>query len=363
MLIKTADDQSEMIRALEVEMSTSSGTQAKKAREQFYIRSAGVKGEKESAYLIDFDYGKSPNWAVIHDLRLEHGGRTAQIDHVLINRWMDVYVLETKHFSSGMKITEMGEFLRYNSYKRTFEGMASPLEQNERHIQVLREVLDTIELPTRMGLRIPPNLQSFVLVAPAARVDRPRRFDTSRIIKADQLKKAIWREYNAENPIFGMLRTAAKIVSGETVEFVARRLAARHVPLARRAERVAETPIQGAAIAPDHLATARCSSDRIEPIFKPASLPEPALPATPHAPETAVQEVPACKSCTNCSGSVLYGKYGYYFKCASCATNTAIRFQCMPGHSPRLRKDGLRFLRECADCGDSRLFHTNAAGT
>src|SRR5687768_9812136 len=108
MLIKAADDQSELIRALEQEMNTAQGGQAKKARNEFYIRSAGVRAEKESAYLIDFDYGKSPNWAVIHDLRLEHDGRTAQIDHVLINRWMDVYVLETKHFGSGMKITEAG---------------------------------------------------------------------------------------------------------------------------------------------------------------------------------------------------------------------------------------------------------------
>src|SRR3546814_954592 len=65
---------------------------------------AGQTGERDSAYLIDFDYASSPNWAVIHDLRLEHGSRTAQIDHLLINRWMDVYVLETKHFHAGIKI-------------------------------------------------------------------------------------------------------------------------------------------------------------------------------------------------------------------------------------------------------------------
>jgi hypothetical protein len=362
MLIKAADDQSELLRALEHEMNTAQGAQARKARDEFYIRSAGIKGEKESAYLIDFDYGKSPNWAVIHDLRLEHGGRTAQIDHVLINRWMDVYVLEIKHFSSGMKITETGEFLRYNSYKRTYEGMASPLEQNERHMQVLRDVLDTIELPTRLGLRIPPNLQSFVLVAPTARVDRPKRFDTSRIVKADQLKNAIWRDYDAENPLFGMLRTAAKIVSGETVEFVARQLAARHAPLMRAGNRVAE-PAPVAVTDPARPATQRCTSARIEPSFGKPPAPTPSPQAPNHAPVAPAREAPTCKSCGGRAGSVLYGKYGYYFKCAGCATNTAIRFQCQPGHSPRLRKDGLRFFRECADCNDSALFHTNTAGT
>jgi hypothetical protein len=45
-------------------------------------------------------------------LRLEHNGRTAQIDHLLINRWMECYVLESKHFNAGLKITEDGEFMR-----------------------------------------------------------------------------------------------------------------------------------------------------------------------------------------------------------------------------------------------------------
>src|SRR3546814_90907 len=162
----------------------------------------------------------------LHDLRLEHGGRTAQIDHLLINRWMDVYVLETKHFHAGIKITEDGEFLRWNNYQKTYEGMASPLEQNERHIQVLKDVMAQIELPTRLGVRIPPSFQSFVLVGPEAKIYRPKRFDASRVVKADQLKKAIWRDFDNENPLIGLLRTASRVVSGETVEFVARQLEA-----------------------------------------------------------------------------------------------------------------------------------------
>jgi hypothetical protein len=41
---------------------------------------AGVSGEKDSAYYIDYYFGPSKNWAVIHDLRLEHKGQVAQID-------------------------------------------------------------------------------------------------------------------------------------------------------------------------------------------------------------------------------------------------------------------------------------------
>src|SRR3546814_6571366 len=90
---------------------------------------------------------------------------------------MSVYVRDPKHVHAGIKITEDGGFLRWNNYQKTYEGMASPLEQNERHIQVLKDVMAQIELPTRLGVRIPPSLQSFVLVGPEAKIYRPKRFE------------------------------------------------------------------------------------------------------------------------------------------------------------------------------------------
>ncbi|NTV47823.1 MAG: NERD domain-containing protein, partial [Chlorobiales bacterium] len=41
----------------------------------------------------------SKNWAVIHDLRLEHENQVAQIDHLMINRSFDFYVLESKNYA------------------------------------------------------------------------------------------------------------------------------------------------------------------------------------------------------------------------------------------------------------------------
>src|SRR3546814_7131727 len=85
-----------------------------------------------------------------------------------------------------------------------------------------------IELPTRLGVRIPPSFPSFVLVGPEAKIYRRKRFDASRVVKADQLKTAIWRDFDNENPLIGLLRTAARVVSGETLEFVPRQLGALH---------------------------------------------------------------------------------------------------------------------------------------
>lgn len=345
MLIKEADDHRAQLEALE-RLAAGKGPQARRAADELRRRKAGLRGERDSAYLINFEYAQSPNWAVIHDLRLEHGGRVAQIDHVLINRWMDVYVLETKHFHAGIKITEEGEFLRWNNYRRVYEGMASPLEQNERHIQVLKNVMAGIDLPTRLGVRIPPAFQTFVLVGPDARIDRPRKFDTSRVVKADQLKKAIWRDIDNENLLLGAVRFAAKIVSSETVEFVARQLAELHRPISAAPATVA-TPATVAASPLRSSAAKR--SRRIEPTLGSEPSPTPSTQASG----------PECKECRGSSGPILGGRYGYYFQCSRCDTNTAIRFSCKPGHKPRLRKQKDRFYRDCEQCGSSDLFHIN----
>ena len=133
---------------------------------------SGARGEDSSAYYIDFRYRDSPNCAIIHDLRLEHRGFVAQIDHLLINRLLDIYVLESKNYYYGIKITPEGEFLVWNG--KTYVAIESPIEQNKRHIDLLRRVIEQPGfLPTRLGVSISPSFLSYVMVAPNSRVDRP----------------------------------------------------------------------------------------------------------------------------------------------------------------------------------------------
>lgn len=325
MLIKQADDKSAHLAALEARMQLP-GIAGKQAKGDYYRLKAGIKGEQDSAYFIDFHFGEtSKNWAVIHDLRLEHNGRVAQIDHLLFNRFCEIYVLETKQFNSGIKITEEGEFLRWDEYRKTYEGMESPLRQNERHIAVLKDVCATLDLPVRLGLRLQPEFQSLVLIANNAKIYRPSKsvFDTSRVIKADQLRERIDKDIEGESAA-SILFKAPKMVSSETVRDLAMQLAARH------------TPLLGS----------------IEPL-EPAS-------ATPSAPEARnPMRGPTCKGCQGGKGSIQYGQYGYYFKCENCGTNTAIRFTCQRGHKPRLRKAGPQFFQDCAECRTSTPYFTN----
>jgi len=314
MLIKKADEHSEELAQLERAAATLKGEAARRAEKELRVRKAGMQGEAESAYQIDFHFQQSPNRAVVHDLRLEHNGRVAQIDHLIMNRWLDCYVLESKHFNASVKITEQGEFLRWNDYKRTYEGMESPLEQNERHIAVLKDVLKTLDLPVRLGMRITPACHSFVLVSSKSRIDRPKKFDTSRIIKADQIKTSILNDIDKESTLT-TLASMAKIVSSETMQDVAEQLAAQHRPV--------RWPL------PEWLV-------ETSPVVDVCPQGYARTTSTPMQP--AAHQGLGCKKCGNNNGAILYGKYGYYFKCSACDSNTAIRFTCQPGHSPKLRK-------------------------
>ena len=320
-------------------MESAPADRKKRIEQELRIVRAGVKGEEEAAYLIDFHFKNRENWVVIHDLRLEIDERVAQIDHLLLDRFLDCYVLETKHFSSGMKITEEGEFLRWNHYKKTYEGMASPLAQNDRHVAVLRDAFDRIEMPTRLGLRLSPTFYPFVLVSANARVDRPRKFDSSRIIKVDALRNTINAQVDKAG-VLDVLGSVARIVSVETLQEIGKQLVALHKPaafdVAARFGLTDQESPQADDTAAEQVAGSAASSDD-----------RPGEKAT-------------CRACGSDKVAIQYGKYGYYFKCANCNGNTPIRLGCShAGHRERLRKDARRFYRECAECKSSSLYFVN----
>ena len=165
MILKEADTKAPQLAELETYLAAPgipAATKQHLERELKFLR-AGIKGERESAYDIDFYSGASKNRIVIHDLRSEHNGRVAQIDHLILNRLLEVYVLETKHFSEGVSINEQGEFSIWFAGKP--RGIPSPLEQNDRHIAVLQDVFKTLDMPTRLGIRLQPSFESLVLVS------------------------------------------------------------------------------------------------------------------------------------------------------------------------------------------------------
>jgi len=232
MLIKEKDSQEVAIQELEAitQLADVSKDIRTKAKRELRALVTGSRGEDNAAYFINFNYRDKRNWAVIHDLRIEYDGFVAQIDHLMIGRMLEFYVLESKSFSQGIKITERGEFLAW--YYKRYHPIESPIEQNKRHIVVLEKLLiDKVLLPKRLGMTIKPTFRPYVLISPKSRVIRPksRDFNTDEVIKMDEFARQVDVDGDEMNPV-ATVGFVAKMISEGALEELAKSLTKYHTP-------------------------------------------------------------------------------------------------------------------------------------
>lgn len=139
MIFKNIDDKSKQIQTLEELLSRSKSASQKKLIETDLKKvKSGYEAEKENAYYLNFELEKSKNIILLHDIRLEYNGRTAQFDHLLISRF-GIELLETKSSKGTMTINNDGSLdIKNGKYINTFPN---PLEQSRRHAVVLKEFI------------------------------------------------------------------------------------------------------------------------------------------------------------------------------------------------------------------------------
>jgi len=101
---------------------------------------AGLKAEKEMAYHLDAHFGGNPELLVFNDIKFEHRGLTAQIDHLVLSRW-SAYFIETKSVSQKININADGQWARV--YGKKYVNFESPLEQSRRHESILFDLLES----------------------------------------------------------------------------------------------------------------------------------------------------------------------------------------------------------------------------
>ena len=230
MILKQKDDISSQVQSLEALLSRRdlSKFQRDDIENQLWMLQAGARGEKEAAYHIDFRY-KNGQSAVIHDLRIEHAGRVAQIDHLIVTRFLDVHVVESKAFGGEIRVSADGEWEAKT--RHGWHGMPSPVEQNRRHIEVLESFIrDRGLAPKRLGMSLPIHFHNWVLVAPTCRLQRSGN-SWDNVVKMDMFEKRLLEQIDKLGPV-AVFSTAAKVVSAETVTALARELIASHRPTA-----------------------------------------------------------------------------------------------------------------------------------
>lgn len=191
MLIKSADNKSSRLKLLEdLKQQPLNKQQGEWLEKELWALRTGIQGEKDAAYYINAEYKDSDHYAILHDLRIEVEGETAQIDHLLIGHYF-AFLFETKNFNGNIDINERGEFtVKYANGKKV--GIPSPIEQSYRHERLLLKLFERLDVKSFMGK--PLEIHHVVLMSPKAIISRPdsAKFDTANVIKADSLRS--WKK-------------------------------------------------------------------------------------------------------------------------------------------------------------------------
>jgi len=279
----------------------------------------GYLAEKDNAYYLDFGFKDNPRNILLHDIRIEHNGKVAQIDHIIINR-LGIEILESKSFKGILTIKKDGSLeVKYGQDIKTFPN---PIEQNRRHVEVLADFIkENIELPTNLKL-LGISISSTVLINPKTTItnstlpegfDRADSFITHRKEKVDKMSTL---------KVFKKLGSSMSI---DKVREIANLLVKNHKPKSF-----------------DYLKKYSIKKD------------------TSTKPIQSDNGNFLCSKCKSPNIEIQYGKYGYYFKCRVCNGNTSIKLSCSSNKcKPKLKKNRLNFYQVCDVCGVNRLFFKN----
>lgn len=136
--LKEKSDAEEFIEKMKALSANASGDLKNDIEEQIAAAEAGLYGERQIVFELK---NSGLDMYVLHDIYLEKNGLSAQIDFLVMTR-QHIFVIECKNLYGDIEIDEKGNFIRHMSFGKRYkkEGIYSPVTQNERHLNVLKEV-------------------------------------------------------------------------------------------------------------------------------------------------------------------------------------------------------------------------------
>lgn len=137
-VLKESSNAKEYLQQLEELRTKASGEAAKQIDKEIAITKAGIIGEDNILFELK---NSGMDMVVLHDLYFEsESGMSAQIDFLVLTPKIN-FVIECKNLFGDIEITNKGEFIRTVEYggRRYKEGIYSPITQNQRHLQVMKE--------------------------------------------------------------------------------------------------------------------------------------------------------------------------------------------------------------------------------
>ncbi|WP_434637846.1 NERD domain-containing protein [Sulfurimonas sp. NW7] len=228
MILKEFDSKPKSIKALKLLLNQSTSEKQKiLIKQDLLALKNGYEAEKQNAYYIDFYLKDSKHIIVLHDLRIEYNGESAQIDHMLITRF-GIELIESKSFSGEVTINDDNSInVKYNNKIKSFPN---PIEQSKRHAKLLG---DFINNNFDIGKRIKvlggfPILSNAVLLNPNTYITNktlPKKF-----YRADSYINTRRDEIDNISTLQAF-KSASKMVTIEKAQELAKFLIAHHSPV------------------------------------------------------------------------------------------------------------------------------------
>ncbi len=228
MIFKQIDDKSKEISTLKNLLKLSGSEAQKKLIAQDLKRlENGYKAEKDNAYYLDFAFEDGERNILLHDIRIEHKGRVAQFDHILITR-IGIILLESKSFTGSLAINNDNS-MTVTYGKSVVKTFPNPVEQNNRHMKVLNEFIkDNLEVSARFKLMGGVRIDSKVLIHPNTTVTNdnlPEGFERSDSFATKRLNEV---ESMSVVKVFGAVTT---VLLREQTKALSELLVAHHKPI------------------------------------------------------------------------------------------------------------------------------------
>ncbi len=228
MIFKQIDDKSKEIYTLKNLLKLSgSGAQKKLIAQDLKTLENGYQAEKDNAYYLDFAFEDGERNILLHDIRIEHKGRVAQFDHILITR-IGIILLESKSFTGSLTINNDNS-MTVTYGKNVVKTFPNPIEQNNRHMKVLNEFIkDNLEMSARFKLMGGVRIDSKVLIHPNTTVTNdnlPEGFERSDSFATKRLNEV---ESMSVVKVFGAVTT---VLLREQTKALSELLIAHHKPI------------------------------------------------------------------------------------------------------------------------------------
>ncbi|SNY58462.1 Nuclease-related domain-containing protein [Arsukibacterium tuosuense] len=320
---------------------------------------AGIKQEHDVAFYLRRAYKHSEKVMVLNDLRIEHDGESAQIDHLIAYSYGFI-VVESKSIRGEVKVNEYAEWTR--SYKGQWSGMPSPIKQAELQLKLLKQYLCAntekvigkfLGIQQGLGMRC---YDVFCAISSDAIIDRTKapKDIADKLVKSEFVTDVLDKKMNFIKfyNVVGKVYDTRPTFNQEELQNICQFLLGNTI----QHESNSINEARAAWPAPTNITATTFAKP-----FTASELAEKTEKLTVNEAKPIVLEAitAQCKHCGDCSAlSPQSGRYGYYVQCGKCGGNTPLKRPCPAcnGLNTKVSRARSAYSLICANCSTPTKF-------